>query len=283
MASQKPRAVVTIQEMANSAHQRASDFHVTLLVMAGHDLRQPLQIILNSLSKLARCNMQGPALDYIRRGEIAVGRLVEHLDHLIEALRLHERAPAIALKPVQIGPLLAAACQDHADLVEQKDLRLRCCATDVAVMSDTTLLKGVVGNLVRNALKYTPAGGKVLVGCRRQGPVARIEIHDTGVGIPKDQLSKVFEAFHRVSSTRPDGLGLGLFIVRRTVDLLGHRIDVRSTEGCGTCFSILAQVAPSTPAPDILQHQCDNTAIDLHDFSVPDQPPMHRALVALGI
>ena len=203
-------------------------------------------------------------------------------DHLIEALRLHERAPAIALKQVQIGPLLAAACQDHADLVEQKDLRLRCCATDVAVMSDATLLKGAVGNLVRNALKYTPAGGKVLVGCRRQGPIARIEIHDTGAGIPKDQLSKVFEAFHRVNSTRPDGLGLGLFIVRRIIDLLGHRIEVRSTETCGTCMSILAEVAADAPKPDAMQHQYDNTAIDLRDFPVPDQPPMHRALVALG-
>ena len=184
-----------------------------------------------------------------------VGRLVEHLDHLIEALRLHERAPAIALKPVQIGPLLAAACQDHADLVEQKDLRLRCCATDVAVMSDATLLKGAVGNLVRNALKYTPAGGKVLVGCRRQGSVARIEVHDTGVGIPKDQLSKVFEAFHRVSSTRQDGLGLGLFIVRRDRRPAGpsHRsalnrnvrdMHVNSSRSCRL----------SAPKPDAMQH-----------------------------
>jgi signal transduction histidine kinase len=113
-------------------------------------------------------------------------------------------------------------------------------------MSDAMLLEGAVCNLVRNALKYTPPGGRIVVGCRPRGAVVRIEVHDNGIGIPADQLSKIFEAFHRVNSTRPDGLGLGLFIVRRAVDLLGHRIAVRSSMGRGTCFTVLAKaVVPS--------------------------------------
>ena len=70
MASQKPQAVASTQEMANGTHERESDFHATLLAMAGHDLRQPLQVILSSLSKLARCNMQDPALECIHHSEM---------------------------------------------------------------------------------------------------------------------------------------------------------------------------------------------------------------------
>jgi two-component system phosphate regulon sensor histidine kinase PhoR len=109
----------------------------------------------------------------------------------------------------------------------------------------SVLLGGILRNLVRNAIKYTRPGGRILVGCWRRGPDVCIEVHDAGVGIPPDHLSKVFDAFHRVDSTHSDGLGLGLFVVRRTVDMLGHRIEVRSTVGSGSCFSVLAGV----PAP----------------------------------
>jgi Histidine kinase-, DNA gyrase B-, and HSP90-like ATPase len=72
---------------------------------------------------------------------------------------------------------------------------------------------GLLGNLIRNAVKYTDPAGRVLVGCRRRGAFMKIEVHDTGIGIPPDKLSN--EAFHRLDSTRADGLGLGLFVVRR--------------------------------------------------------------------
>jgi len=74
---------------------------------------------------------------------------------------------------------------------------------------------------------------------RRRGADIRVDIHDTGVGLSSDQLPRVFEAFQRVDSTESDGLGLGLFIVRRAVELLGHHIEVRSTFGRGSRFSVL--------------------------------------------
>jgi signal transduction histidine kinase len=79
------------------------------------------------------------------------------------------------------------------------------------------------------------------LGCRRRNAHIRIEVLDTGVGIPPDKLSKIFEAFHRLDWTRADGLGLGLFVVRRASDLLEHQIFVRSLLGHGSCFSILAK------------------------------------------
>ena len=214
-----------------------------LLAMAAHDLRQPLQLILGAFSRLGQKSSTGREHEYIERGEWAIRRLTEQLDHLVDALRLHERRTSIALSPVELAPLLDAVCRENAELAQQSSLTVRVCPTRMAVMSDAVLLDGILGNLVRNAVKYTRQGGRIVLGCRRRGPDMCIEVHDTGIGIPPDHLSKVFDAFHRVDSTDPNGLGLGLFVVRRAVDVLGHRIEVRSTVGRGSCFSILARVA----------------------------------------
>jgi signal transduction histidine kinase len=101
-------------------------------------------------------------------------------------------------------------------------------------------------NLVHNALKYSHGAGRVLVGCRRQGPDLRIEVHDTGAGIPSHALTQIFEAFRRLDSNTSDGLGLGLLVVRRGADLLGHRIEVQSQIGRGSRFSVMAKTAATT-------------------------------------
>jgi len=92
-------------------------------------------------------------------------------------------------------------------------------------------------NLVGNAIKYTDRG-RVLVGCRRHGDQLCIEVRDSGVGIAEDQLSVIFDEFRRVEAGNRKGYGLGLSIVRRTADLLGHRVLVRSTLGRGSCFGV---------------------------------------------
>ena len=104
----------------------------------------------------------------------------------------------------------------------------------------------------------------MLVGCRRRGPEIRIEVFDTGVGIPPEQLSKVFNAFHRVESSGSDGLGVGLFVVRRAVDLLGHRVEVRSAVGRGSWFTIRAPSAAVNfePRADATHQLRDGTTSD---------------------
>jgi signal transduction histidine kinase len=166
---------------------------------------------------------------------------IKHLDRLVEALRLHERASGLSAEPVALGPIFANIETEHVPEAVDRGVRLRVLHNGIVVMSDPVLLEGILRNLVRNALKYTPIGGKVLVGCRRQGTMRWIEVHDTGVGIPEDKLSQVFEAFHRLDSASVDGLGLGLFIVRRAAASLGHRVHVRSAVGQGSCFSIVAE------------------------------------------
>src|SRR5258708_36553532 len=101
----------------------------------------------------------------------------------------------------------------------------------------------MVRNLIRNGIAYSPSGGGVFVTSRYFGAELHIEVRDTGVGIRPNALSRIFGAFQRADESRPDGLGLGLFIVKHAADLLGHRIEVSSVEGRGSCFIVGANAA----------------------------------------
>src|SRR5215472_9834244 len=108
-------------------------------------------------------------------------------------------------------------------------------------MSNPVLLEGILRSLLRNAVKYTEPGGRILLGCRRVKDDIRIDVYDTGVGIAPEHLPQILNAFQRVDSTGADGLGIGLFVVRRAVALLGHRVEVRSRAGFGSRFSVFAR------------------------------------------
>ena len=112
-------------------------------------------------------------------------------------------------------------------------------------------------NLLANALKYTPQGG-VLLGCRRHGATLRIEIWDSGIGIPTEQLQEIFEEYRQIDNVareRSRGLGLGLSIVQRLGELLGHQVRVRSWLGRGSVFSIDVPIAQASDQPSLaLRH-----------------------------
>jgi two-component system, OmpR family, phosphate regulon sensor histidine kinase PhoR len=237
------------QTVSNGRGQRTgvprqtNEFQSVLLAMAGHDLRQPLQAITTSYEWLARRLATSAEQEYLRRGRVAITRLSEQLDLLVEALRLHELSTEIRLAPVLLAPILVRLWDESQESAARKGITLHVRRPIAAVMSDVLLLEGILRNLIRNAIKYTPGGGRVLVGCRRHGTTVKIEVYDTGVGIPPEKLSQVFEAFQRLDSGQADGLGLGLFVVRRAIDLLGHTIEVRSAVDRGTCFVVVAETA----------------------------------------
>ena len=243
--SESDRAVSKDRDRHERRLQQANDFHGVLLAMAGHDLRQPLQSIVGAYDWLARRLGGSSELEHLRRGRLALAQLTDQLDLLIEALRMHEHSLEIQPTPVVLGPLLVRLCRESKDIAEREDLTLHAYPTRAVAMSDAVLLQGILRNLIRNAVKYTGPGGRVVVGCRRRGTLLKIEVHDNGIGIPPDKLSEIFEAFRRLDSTRADGLGLGLFVVRRAVQLLGHEIEVRSEIGRGSCFSVWADAADS--------------------------------------
>jgi two-component system phosphate regulon sensor histidine kinase PhoR len=226
---------------AKASPQKASDFESVLLAIAGHDLRQPLQAIQYAHEFLGRSVRTKSELRLLRFIQCAVDRLSDQLDELVAALQLREHAKGVKLTPVLVGPLLQRMASESQVAALIKGISVRTVPTSAAIESDALLLGAVLRNLLSNAVKYTEPGGSVLVGCRHVGQGIRIDVYDNGIGITADQIPRMFEAYTRLNPSRHDGLGIGLFIVRQAIGILGHRIDVASTPGRGSRFSILAR------------------------------------------
>ena len=160
------------------------------------------------------------------------------LEQILTALRVRECSRRLELRPVRVLQVLRQACRENEQAALSKGIRIHMVSSDVSILSDSLLLGAVLRNLVRNAIKYTQPGGRVLLGCRHSGSSIRIDVYDTGIGISGEQMPKIFEAFTRLDAARCDGLGVGLFIVRQAIGILGHRIDVASTPCRGSRFSI---------------------------------------------
>jgi two-component system, sensor histidine kinase len=139
-----------------------------------------------------------------------------------------------------VGDLMERLIREFDSQSVDKGIRLRFVPCSAIVTSDPLLLERILRNFIANALRYTRTGS-VLMGCRHQGENLRIEVWDTGPGIPADKLEAIFEEFYQlegVSRDRGRGLGLGLAIVDRTARLLGHPVAVRSVQGKGSVFSV---------------------------------------------
>jgi two-component system phosphate regulon sensor histidine kinase PhoR len=223
--------------------QRASDFQAALLGMAGHDLRQPLQVIQSAYEWLGSRVANTSEKVRLERGERAIAKLTEQLDRLVSALRLYEHTQKMEIGPVALAPLFWRIANENENDARENCIDLRVHPTREVIASNPVLFEGVLRNLVRNAVKYTEPGGRILIGCRRIKGEIRVDVYDTGVGIAPEYLPRIFEAFQRLDSTRADGLGIGLFVVRRAVQLLGHRVEVRSQAGYGSRFSVFAHAA----------------------------------------
>ena len=224
----------------------AQEFQTTLVGMMGHDLRQSLQVIQGTYSLLRSRQEEMPQQAWLDRGERAVTKLTEQLNCLVDAFYLAERANALEVSPVGLGPLFWRLRHENEDAAIQRGIDLRTLTANAHVMSNPVLLGCILRNLLTNAIRYTEPGGRILIGCRRKGPEIRIDVYDTGIGIPEHQLPRIFESFTRLAPERSNGLGIGLSIVRRALEVLGHRIEVRSVVGEGSLFSIYAPAAPAS-------------------------------------
>jgi two-component system, OmpR family, phosphate regulon sensor histidine kinase PhoR len=217
-----------------------SNFFAALLAIAGHDLRQPLQVITSAHDVLARL-VDGERREELAQAEDATAQLASMLGQLVEALQLHELSRDGFHVPVRVRPVLDELAAEFAQSARQKGVSLRVTSARGTALSHPVLLTGMLRNLIRNAIDYTPPGGSVFIASRRFGSELRIEVRDTGVGIRANALSMIFRAFQRVDESRRDGLGLGLFIVKHAADVLGHRVEVGSVEGRGSSFTVVAE------------------------------------------
>jgi signal transduction histidine kinase len=227
------------------ATERDDDLSATLMAIATHDLRQPLQVIMLERDILTRIVRDDALFTHLNRIDRAVVRISSILDGLLDTLRLADTSAADRKVGVPLRALFADVVADFTETARRRGIELRAIPPNEAVFSHPILLSGILRNLVHNAVEYTPRGGRVLIACRRRGRETRIEIRDNGVGIPKAELTNIFAPFRRGSASCSDGLGLGLFIVDRAAKFLGHRIEVRSELGRGSCFSVVANAALS--------------------------------------
>jgi two-component system phosphate regulon sensor histidine kinase PhoR len=224
---------------ASAQLQGVTDFETVLLAIACHDLRQPLQVVQSAYELLGIGLRTSSELKHLRLGQNAIDRLKEQLAQLLTALRIRRRTGTLELVPVRVQQILNEACRENEEAALRKGISLSSVATEAVIKSDSFLLGAALRNLISNAIKYTKPGGRILVGCRRYCKTLRIDVYDTGIGIPDEHMPRIFEACTRLDTIRCDGLGVGLFIVRQALGLLGHRIEVASNPSRGSRFSIV--------------------------------------------
>lgn len=221
------------------------ELQTTLVGMMGHDLRSSLHVIQGTYALLRSRTDDMPQQAWLDRGERAVTKLTEQLNCMVDAFYLAERTNGLEISSVGLGALFWRLRHENEDAALQRGIDIRAVSTDACVTSNPILLGCILRNLLTNAIKYTEPGGRILIGCRRKGAEVRIDVYDTGIGIPESQLPRIFESFTRLAPERSDGLGIGLSIVRRALEALGHQIEVRSVVGEGSLFSIYAPAAPN--------------------------------------
>jgi len=226
---------------ARAEAERATKSKSRFLSAANHDLRQPFQaihlflhLLQSKVSEPAQQSLVTRIQEAVQSGETLLTSLLE-----LSTLEAGSVRPSVVRVPV--SEVLEKLIREFDASAVSKGLRLRFMPCGAVVTTDPTLLERMLRHLIGNAIRFT-AKGSVMVGCRRCGNRIRIEVWDTGYGIPEDRQAAIFEEFTQIpgpgSRDRGRGLGLGLAIVERIANLLGHSVGVRSTLGKGSVFSV---------------------------------------------
>ena len=241
---------------AKAEADRASLAKSKFLAAASHDLRQPVQSLVLLLDVMKAHGSPPPVAKAVGVMEIALHGLNGLLTSILDISRIDAGVVVPRPQSVEAGAMLHRLATEYAPLCDQKGLTVRCrAAPGRYARSDPALLERMLRNLIENAIRYTEPGGGLLIGARRRGERIRLDIVDSGIGIPADKLPHIFEEFYQVGNPARDralGLGLGLSIVSRLARVIGADLTVRSRDGHGTCFTVLLpsdDAAPASPPP----------------------------------
>ena len=292
--------VVTIEDVTERRHaetalksakwhaERANLSKSRFLAAASHDLRQPLQtlsLVREILAKKIKERDEEVALKLVAQLNETATSLLGMLDTLLDINQIEAGIVQAEKAVFPINDLLERLAAEFSYHAQAHGLLWRVVPCRLSIWSDPRLLEQMIRNLLSNAVKYTERG-KILLGCRRRGGMLRIEVWDTGAGIPEEQMQAIFEEFHQLDNPARDrmrGFGLGLSIVQRLGELLGHPVEVQSRLGTGSAFSVEAPLARAQP--EALPHQrrrgplpsagCDSTILVIED------DPAVREMLAL--
>ena len=250
------REIEKALQFAKIEAEQANIGKTRFLAAASHDLLQPLNAARLFVSALADLDHSKPNRGLISNIEISLGAVEDLLAALLDISKLDAGAVQPEIAEFPIASLLGPLVTEHRALAEDQGLDLRHVSSRAVVRSDLRLLRSIIQNFLSNAVRYTQRG-RVLLGCRRVGGGLRIEVWDTGPGIPGDKFDEIFEEFRQLDSRgikHERGLGLGLAIVRRAAKTLDVPIEMRSIVGRGSVFSVTVPLgqkqatAPRRPA-----------------------------------
>ncbi|MEA1673365.1 NahK/ErcS family hybrid sensor histidine kinase/response regulator [Nitrospirillum sp. BR 11163] len=254
------REVERALQSAKVEAEQANLSKTKFLAAASHDLLQPLnsaRLFVSALAELEHTRKNRSLIDNI---DVSLSAVEGLLDALLDISKLDAGAVSPEIVDFPIGSLLGPLSTEHQVLAQEQGLVLRYVPSRAVVRSDIRLLRSIVQNFLSNAVRYTQRGG-VLLGCRRRGDTLRIEVWDSGPGIPTDQLDEIFKEFHQLhrgpmlggttsgeGRTRAAGrgMGLGLAIVRRVAKVLDVTVETRSMVGRGSIFSVAVPLGTMT-------------------------------------
>jgi PAS domain S-box-containing protein len=240
------------EHTARAAAEAAVRIRDTFLSTAAHELKTPLTVLLGNIQLLQRRQHQAATLAE-RDGRLlgVVGEQAARLNRLIGVMldisRLQTGQLTILRTPLDIGALVRRVADDVRPTLQQHTLTCKLPDTPLMIAGDELRLEQVLQNLLSNAMKYSPRGGPITVQVEQQGEAVCIAVADQGIGIPQENLPKLFERFYRADNVDPQqisGMGIGLYVVRAIIELHGGQVGVVSPEEGGSIFTVYLPMIP---------------------------------------
>ncbi len=222
--------------------ERASKFKDQFLSTMSHELRTPLNAVLG-FSELLADVRYGPLSErqarYVNHIHSSGQHLLRLINDILDLSKIEAGRLQLTIEDIPVDLCFTEVCESLQPLVEKNSHQLiRQAPRGLMARADGMRFKQMLMNLLGNAIKFTPKGGKIELAARQEGEMVRIEVRDSGPGIPPEEQQRIFESFHRMrqSDKAAEGTGLGLAITRRLVELHGGELNVDSRPGEGSCF-----------------------------------------------
>lgn len=240
VAIENARLVTELQE-ANTQLADLDRLKSGFIAIASHELRTPLALILGYASFL-REDTTGTTSDQLDMVLQAATQLNGLIEDMVSLSHLEAGSMDLDLSEFNLQDIIRECIEAQQALAATKSLNIRCSlgTADLHVRADREKIHFVLNNLLNNAIKFTPEGGRIQLAARQKAGMAVVSVSDTGVGVPQEDLNRIFDRFHQVEShftRRESGMGLGLSIARGMVELHGGRIWTESVIGRGSRFT----------------------------------------------